>query len=1025
MKTGIRLSMIALLVALIAVSCKPLMQSDRWERGALILDFNENNSEKAVFPFDPAFSTIDHYHVVLNGPDGAMETIEDVTSTLMERSDLVAGTWTVNVVAYNKSDNVLGRGMASGEVTATKTTRLHIVILPSGEGTLKVGVTWEGNNLVSDDMAVEGAILLEGQDVFIPIILDRIEKGATYEAKLGSGNYSVLLKLKDSQDRVRWGYVETFHLYEDLSTAKTYSIPAHEMNAAPEKAPVFLKVERGHDRVKLVWDAGSARGERFILERKTSNSDWVRITGEGQYYASGFPYTIMNWTDLNLVESTTYSYRIRSENYFGTSIWSDELIVKTLPVKEVGGLLREDTVWNAETVYHMTTALKVPENIKLTIMPGTKIMIDPSLYIQVDGTLIARGTYESPILLGYASLNWSYIVFTDKSVDANYRNDEYASGSVMQFVTIRGGGRIQVNASRPYLDHLDIDEVNNGAPISVSLNYDMSNSFILTNSKITHWNWEWPINISGDGKFLVENNQITGRYGLYVSSGRRSGSKVERNVIAVENSGMVFESSYSDWNDPLLIQENRISRIYEWNSRNGAGIQLASTHYNTIVSDNSISYKDQGLSLSIYNSYGVKIRNNGIRECNNGLWLDSHNPQAYPAITLEGNLIVDSLSRGQFYNMSPSPLSFASIKNNYFDNPSASFEVYLGDNMKIQEQQVLDLSGNYWYTNDAEAIKLRIRDAGRDFSFGEVKVEPVAILNGLQALPTTPASGVTVTNSKVNFSWMMMGRAKSQRLQISNDASFSTLLVDKQGIAVNSWMLGSEEMPAGIEDGGTYFWRVAGVGANGVQSDWSEVRSFSIALSVPIPAAPIQQDILYDDFSPLFTWQSPADLEACRVMLANDEAFSDVIVNTVISNSSEYELKTDLAGDRTYYWKLIGIDENGIEAKTSSATQVFHLPKPGLMTRVELDLPAVVEISISGPDKVRIWGGEIFFINANVSTQKVRWLINGSEKGYSSSFQWPQLPKGTYFLTAMVQYGERWYSSTRKVSVVSDGGMMP
>jgi hypothetical protein len=373
----------------------------------------------------------------------------------------------------------------------------------------------------------------------------------------------------------------------------------------------------------------------------------------------------------------------------------------------------------------------------------------------------------------------------------------------------------------------------------------------------------------------------------------------------------------------------------------------------------------------------------------------------------------------------PSPNTFAFIRNNYFDNPVASFEVYLGESMKIQEQEVLDLSGNYWYTNDAEAIKLRVRDAGRDFSYGEVKVEPIAILEGLKALPTAPASDAAVSNSRISFSWMMMGRAVSQRLQLSKDASFSTLLIDKTEITGNSWMLASEEILSGIEDGGTYFWRVAGIDANGVQSVWSEVRSFTLALPVPIPTSPVNEDILYDDFSPLFAWQPINELKGYRFMLASDESFNEIIVNTIISNASQYELKTDLAGDKTYFWKLFGIDENDVEAKTASATQVFHLPKPGLMTKVELDLPAVVELSISGPEKVRVWGGENFSVNSNISPQKVRWLINGSEKGYSSGFQWPQMPKGTYFLTAMVQYVDRWYTSTRKVSVVSDGGMMP
>jgi hypothetical protein len=64
----------------------------------------------------------------------------------------------------------------------------------------------------------------------------------------------------------------------------------------------------------------------------------------------------------------------------------------------------------------------------------------------VMGTLIARGTSESPILFTSAKQNkvkgdWGNIEYKPNSVGATVNGTTYISGSILEYVTIEYGGK--------------------------------------------------------------------------------------------------------------------------------------------------------------------------------------------------------------------------------------------------------------------------------------------------------------------------------------------------------------------------------------------------------------------------------------------------------------------------------------------------------------------------------------------------------------------------------------------------------
>ena len=67
-------------------------------------------------------------------------------------------------------------------------------------------------------------------------------------------------------------------------------------------------------------------------------------------------------------------------------------------IVQVGGSLAGDTTWTADNVYVVGSDLIVPENILLSIQPGTVVKLKGRISIFVRGTLIANGQAGTPIV---------------------------------------------------------------------------------------------------------------------------------------------------------------------------------------------------------------------------------------------------------------------------------------------------------------------------------------------------------------------------------------------------------------------------------------------------------------------------------------------------------------------------------------------------------------------------------------------------------------------------------------------------
>ena len=189
--------------------------------------------------------------------------------------------------------------------------------------------------------------------------------------------------------------------------------------------------------------------------------------------------------------------------------------------QEIGGVISSDTTLTADKFYIVTSSLLVPSGVMLTIQPGTTLVFDKGKYLQIEGTLVARGTPSSQIVFtsnqlarnpgdwGGTSDNKTGIQFNDASTDAVFdAAGNYVSGSILQYGVIEYGYGVQLLAAAPFIDHniIRYNGIPCAGPGGLFYNgYGTSSRPIVSNNRI-YENGKGMDVMQGDA--LIRNNII-------------------------------------------------------------------------------------------------------------------------------------------------------------------------------------------------------------------------------------------------------------------------------------------------------------------------------------------------------------------------------------------------------------------------------------------------------------------------------------------------------------------------------------
>ena len=177
----------------------------------------------------------------------------------------------------------------------------------------------------------------------------------------------------------------------------------------------------------------------------------------------------------------------------------------------------------------------------------------------------------------------------------------------------------------------------------------------------------------------------------------------------------------------------------------------------------------------------------------------------------------------------------------------------------------------------------------------------------LEVVPVTPpalfspSSNAKNEDTTVIFVWEKRTQFTSYMLQVSEDSSFASILVDS--LTKNSFLkIGA------LQHNKTYYWRVKGIVSDSVQSMWSLTFNFGTNLSAPVPTGPNGNN---QDSVVTFSWQNVAGADFYLLQISKTPGFeqSNLIYSSYIDSNPS--LVNQLESNIKYYWRISAINFNG------------------------------------------------------------------------------------------------------------------
>ncbi|MCH8864990.1 MAG: IPT/TIG domain-containing protein [Chloroflexi bacterium] len=191
--------------------------------------------------------------------------------------------------------------------------------------------------------------------------------------------------------------------------------------------------------------------------------------------------------------------------------------------------------------------------------------------------------------------------------------------------------------------------------------------------------------------------------------------------------------------------------------------------------------------------------------------------------------------------------------------------------------------------------------------------------------PPVPGLRLPANASQVKagayFDWAKVTDASlpvSYHFQVASDTSFTTLVLDKKGLADSEYALaGAEKLPA-TSPGSPYYWRVKAADSAANESAWSSLWSFY----VPAPPAPgrlLPETGIKAESEVLFKWERVSSLTppvTYHLQVASDKNFASVVLEKQGMIKSEYTLTEEeslsaVKKEVPYYWRVRATDGAG------------------------------------------------------------------------------------------------------------------
>jgi parallel beta-helix repeat protein len=240
----------------------------------------------------------------------------------------------------------------------------------------------------------------------------------------------------------------------------------------------------------------------------------------------------------------------------------------------VAGIIYSDTTWTkANSPYNLTGIVTVNEGVTLKIEAGATINLN-SYNIQVNGTLVARGTSTTPIQINkeiyglMSPFDTVGITFNPSSTDWN---SQTATGCIIQ------------------------NAIGTRWIISIDINIDVNGG-----SPVISGNKPYGIDVEG-GSPTISNNTMEGYLGTGVFGGNNYGVFLggSNNAIVSDNTfiGLFYPGAIIASSGAPVIERNLIKGSHSSNPSSVPSIGITVYSASPLIENNTITENDIGLNI--------------------------------------------------------------------------------------------------------------------------------------------------------------------------------------------------------------------------------------------------------------------------------------------------------------------------------------------------------------------------------------------------------------------------------------------
>ncbi len=177
----------------------------------------------------------------------------------------------------------------------------------------------------------------------------------------------------------------------------------------------------------------------------------------------------------------------------------------------------------------------------------------------------------------------------------------------------------------------------------------------------------------------------------------------------------------------------------------------------------------------------------------------------------------------------------------------------------------------------------------------------------IAAVPVLVSPSDNSTNQSLipTLSWNAVPAADSYKIQLSDDAGFSTFIVNQSGL------IGTSFAVTGLSDNTQYYWRVLATNSAG-DSNWSTPFNFTTLPNIadaPVLASP-SNNSTNQSLTPTLSWNAVTGADSYKVQVSDDAGFATFIIDEVGVTETTLNV-TGLSNDLQYYWRVLATNSAG------------------------------------------------------------------------------------------------------------------